>query len=190
MSSLSARFVCGFVLILCVTAWVYAQEESRPHNGLRTRAGQHYGKPHYNREPPPEDWGVHASEDQEAPEEVGQGPVLLGVGALAFGLSVIVLGALLRAKDRIDTSAFFKLAGLALVLAVGLSLIVVGYSQYQIAPMMGLLGTVAGYLLGKGEGARRDTARLARPHSGHLPNGQPAGSPTGPGGQQPTAVGG
>jgi hypothetical protein len=114
----------------------------------------------------------------------------LGVGALAFGLSVIVLGAVLKAKDSIGTSAFVKLAGLALVLAVGLSLIVVGYSQYQIASMMGLLGTIAGYLLGKGEGTRRDKARPVRPHSGHLPNGQLAGSPPGPRGPEPTAVGG
>ena len=36
-----------------------------------------------------------------------------------------------------------------MVVTAGLYLIVAGYSDTQIAPMMGLLGTIIGYLLGK-----------------------------------------
>jgi len=58
----------------------------------------------------------------------------------------------LMTKERIKSVFFFKLVVLNLVLTTALALIVMGYTQEQIAPMMGLLGTVAGYLLGKGEG--------------------------------------
>lgn len=92
-------------------------------------------------------------------DEVGQGPVLLGVAALAFGLAVIGVVAFLRLREAIDNPSFTKLAGLALVLSVGMSLIVVGYSQQQITPMMGLLGTVAGYLLGKSDDAAAARAK-------------------------------
>lgn len=92
-------------------------------------------------------------------DEVGQGPVLLGVSALAFGLAVIGVVAFLRLREAIDNASFTKLAGLALVLSVGMSLIVVGYSQQQITPMMGLLGTVAGYLLGKSDDAAAARAK-------------------------------
>ena len=81
--------------------------------------------------------------------DVGQGPVLLGVACLLFGITIIGIMAYMRVKQSIDMAVFTKIAGLALVLSVGLSLIVVGYSQQQVAPMMGLLGTVAGYLLGR-----------------------------------------
>ncbi|QTA83229.1 Uncharacterized protein dnl_56240 [Desulfonema limicola] len=41
--------------------------------------------------------------------------------------------------------------GFTLVIVSGLFLITAGYSQEQISPMIGLLGTTAGYLLGKTE---------------------------------------
>ena len=42
-----------------------------------------------------------------------------------------------------------QIVGLTLVITAGLFLITSGYSQQQIAPMIGLLGTIAGYLLGR-----------------------------------------
>ena len=72
----------------------------------------------------------------------------MGIAVLLFGVLVVAMWVYLKAKKAIDATTFFKLAGLTLVLTVGLALIVVGYSQDQIASMMGLLGTAAGYLLG------------------------------------------
>ena len=43
------------------------------------------------------------------------------------------------------------MTGLTLVLVAGLFLITAGYSQNQVAPMMGLLGTIVGFLLGTTE---------------------------------------
>jgi hypothetical protein len=54
---------------------------------------------------------------------------------------------ILKGKASSDWS--FRLMGLALVLTAGLFLIVAGFSQEQMAGMMGLLGSAAGYILGK-----------------------------------------
>ena len=72
---------------------------------------------------------------------------------LVFGAVIISLEILVMLKRAMYWGLWsFKILGLTLVIVAGLFLIVAGYSQNQAAPMMGLLGTVAGYLLGK-EGA-------------------------------------
>lgn len=78
--------------------------------------------------------------------------VAYGVGALAFSLMVLLLLVYLRRSKEIDVGTFFKLSGLTLVLGSALSLYAVGYDQNQIAPMIGLLGTITGYILGRSEG--------------------------------------
>jgi hypothetical protein len=83
--------------------------------------------------------------------------MLLSVGVLVFGLVVLGMIVLLRLKAASAESTTFRLFGLTLVITAGLFLIVAGYSQQQIAPMMGLLGTVAGYLLGKSEDVKGPT---------------------------------
>jgi hypothetical protein len=74
----------------------------------------------------------------------------LGWGILVFGFLVIGLQVLvmLRLKKGWGTQSI-RVVGLTLVLTSGLFLIVTGYSQEQIAPMIGLLGTITGFLLGK-----------------------------------------
>jgi hypothetical protein len=76
--------------------------------------------------------------------------VALSLGVLAFGLLVMGLqvSVMFRAARPWDTDST-RIVGLTLVVVAGLFLITAGYSQDQIAPMVGLLGTVAGYLLGK-----------------------------------------
>ena len=76
--------------------------------------------------------------------------VALGWGVLAFGILIIILEVLvmLRLKKGWGTQSI-RIVGLTLVLTSGLFLIVTGYSQQQIAPMVGLLGTMTGFLLGK-----------------------------------------
>ncbi len=76
----------------------------------------------------------------------------LSTAVLIFGLSLMLLQVmlLLRAKQGWGTNST-RLAGLTLVTVAGLFLITAGYSQNQIAPMFGLLGTIAGYLMGKTE---------------------------------------
>jgi hypothetical protein len=76
--------------------------------------------------------------------------VALGWGVLGFGFLIILLQVfvMLRLKKGWGPQSI-RIVGLTLVLISGLFLIVAGYSQQQIAPMIGLLGTITGFLLGK-----------------------------------------
>jgi len=73
-----------------------------------------------------------------------------GIGVLVFGVLTMGMLVTLKNRNKLDSDLFFKLVALTLVLTCGLSLIVIGYGQDQIASMMGLLGTIAGYILGQG----------------------------------------
>jgi hypothetical protein len=68
---------------------------------------------------------------------------------LGFGvLSMLLATYLLRVGKNED--AVLRVMGTIIVLFAAIFLVVAGYSDKQIAPVMGLLGTIAGYLLGKG----------------------------------------
>lgn len=73
----------------------------------------------------------------------------LGVGLLVFtvlmftGLYITIW----YEKDWSDQT--FKVFGLTLIITAGLYLITIGWTDKQLAPMMGLLGTIAGYILGQ-----------------------------------------
>lgn len=77
----------------------------------------------------------------------------LSVGLLVFGFLVIGLEILLhmKAKKTWDVNST-KIVGVTMVVVFGVFLIVAGYSEQQIAPIVGLLGTIAGYLLGREPG--------------------------------------
>ncbi|MCP5533816.1 MAG: hypothetical protein H7A48_11635 [Akkermansiaceae bacterium] len=66
----------------------------------------------------------------------------------SFGLLLIGIIALLGYKNTIQPS---KLIALSLIVIAALLLIVLGYSDEQMSPVIGLLGTVAGYMLGSRE---------------------------------------
>jgi len=69
-------------------------------------------------------------------------------GILAFSVALFLLLFLSwKSKDQ-WTQIQFKTYVLTLVLTVGLVLVIVGFSDTQIAPLMGILGTIVGYLFG------------------------------------------
>jgi len=76
--------------------------------------------------------------------------LILSIAILIFGL--ITLGCiafiLLRHPVSLITIQFFALP---LIIVSAIFLVVTGYSQEQIAPVIGLLGTIAGYLLGRSD---------------------------------------
>lgn len=76
--------------------------------------------------------------------------IYLSLGVLVFGLIIIGLevGVLFFQKQGWGINST-RLVGLTLVVICGVFLITAGYSERQIAPMIGLLGTIIGYLLGK-----------------------------------------
>jgi len=76
--------------------------------------------------------------------------IYLSLGVLVFGLILVVFTVILALRkntgwDQESTRVFT----ISLIVTAGLFLITAGYSDQQIAPMFGLLGTIVGYLLGK-----------------------------------------
>lgn len=85
-------------------------------------------------------------------------PTVIPLSRLEFSLSIIVLifGLLLTLLEiylikikKIDAEDTIKFITITLIITSTLYLITAGYSNDQIAPAVGLLGTIAGYLLGK-----------------------------------------
>jgi len=75
----------------------------------------------------------------------------MSLSILLFGLILCLAEIFILIKKNgysWDPSSI-RVFGLTLIIICGAVLITAGYSEYQIASMMGLLGTVAGYLLAK-----------------------------------------
>ncbi|NJO86699.1 MAG: hypothetical protein HC821_01075 [Lewinella sp.] len=82
----------------------------------------------------------------------------LSVGVLFFGLVVtlaliVVLGQRTKGGDVTDLIDAMKYPIVTVILVGGLFLITAGYGNEQIAPIIGLMGTIAGYLMGRSKGA-------------------------------------
>ena len=72
----------------------------------------------------------------------------ISVVVLVFGLLVLLLATYLIKAGK-SSEAVLRIFGTVLIVLVSVFLVVAGYTSNQIAPVMGLLGTIAGYLLGK-----------------------------------------
>ncbi len=68
---------------------------------------------------------------------------------LIFGFTVLLITAFLLHKSSIDSHTTFKYFIIVLLILSMLLLIATGLNNDQIAPAVGLFGTIAGYLLGK-----------------------------------------
>jgi hypothetical protein len=66
---------------------------------------------------------------------------------LVFGLIVFGIMAYLVSR-RLNHLAVLKICALPLIIVSAIFLVIVGYSAEQVAPVLGLLGSIAGYLLG------------------------------------------
>lgn len=75
----------------------------------------------------------------------------MSASILIFGIIVIAFATYLIRKEQ-TTESVLKIFGTILIIVIAVFLVVAGYSDRQIAPVMGLLGTIAGYLLGKDTG--------------------------------------
>ncbi len=75
----------------------------------------------------------------------------LSILVLGFGLIIIALEVFLIMKKKIDADNTVRFIIVTLIITAALFLITAGYSNDQIAPAMGLMGAIAGYLLGKSE---------------------------------------
>ncbi len=73
----------------------------------------------------------------------------LSLLVLLFGMGVILLEIYLVTKQHISATETVKFIIITLIIISTLFLITAGYDNDQIAPAIGLLGTIAGYLLGR-----------------------------------------
>jgi hypothetical protein len=73
----------------------------------------------------------------------------LSIIVLSFGLIVILLEIFLIKTKKIGSEDTIKFITITLIITSTLFLITAGYDNDQIAPAVGLLGTIAGYLLGR-----------------------------------------
>jgi hypothetical protein len=98
--------------------------------------------------------GMTESPDIRSPMELA-----LSICVLVFGLALVCLIGFIAYKEHMGwaqevTRAFT----LAVIVTAGLFLITAGYGRDQIDPMMGLLGTIAGYILGRSSSAAKEEA--------------------------------
>jgi hypothetical protein len=77
-----------------------------------------------------------------------QNAMTISVVVLGFGAITILIAAYMIRAER-DSQVILRILATLSIITFAVFLIVAGYSDQQIAPAMGLLGTIAGYLLGK-----------------------------------------
>lgn len=75
--------------------------------------------------------------------------VWLSLGVLVFGMIVVLSQAWIINRRQEPLSQSLKYLSVSLIIVGSLFLVTAGYGNSQIAPIIGLLGTVAGYLLGR-----------------------------------------
>lgn len=71
----------------------------------------------------------------------------LSITVFAFGLIICGLMTMLHSKGKSATD-LLRLFSLPLIIVSAVVLVIAGYSDRQISSVIGLLGTIAGYLLG------------------------------------------
>ena len=72
----------------------------------------------------------------------------VSASVLLFGTIIMLLATCLLYLGR-NADDVLKLFGTLIIVISAVFLVVAGYSDTQIAPVIGLLGTIAGYLLGR-----------------------------------------
>jgi len=132
--------------------------------GKETAAAQSAGASIFNA-PPPDSTGpktemakpiaVTASDGESlvnvsgVANPLGSVDFLLSLAVLFFGLVVVILEVYLAHIGKIGSDHIFKCIILTLVITGSIVLITAGYSNNQITGVVGIMGSIAGYMLGK-----------------------------------------
>ncbi|MBK8174916.1 MAG: hypothetical protein IPK66_06540 [Rhodospirillales bacterium] len=80
---------------------------------------------------------------------LGDAEVQLAVAVLLFGVLILGVQYLLVWRGSIDQDTAVRITTLTLVVVATLFVITAGFAREQIAPAIGLFGTIIGYLLGR-----------------------------------------
>jgi uncharacterized membrane protein len=79
----------------------------------------------------------------------------ISASVLVFGFFIMLLATILLSRGT-TSHDILKLFGTMIIVISAVFLVVAGYSDTQIAPVIGLLGTIAGYLLGSKDTTEND----------------------------------
>jgi hypothetical protein len=76
--------------------------------------------------------------------------IVLSVAVLLFGLAVVGLQTMMVLRNGAywTPTEILRINGMTLIITASILLVTAGYSEKQAGPVMGLLGVLAGYLLG------------------------------------------
>lgn len=143
-----------FLLLLCLSVGLGLNTQDNPPPGTVT------SPPATENVPPPAEVSQENAPVNEPPFDANATPTKtdvelgLSIAVLVFG-AVITLALLFFLAKRTESSSLDQLIDLikypvVLVIIIGgLFLVTAGYGNQQIAPIIGLMGTIAGYLMGK-----------------------------------------
>lgn len=73
----------------------------------------------------------------------------LSIGVLGFSCIALIMATALLWRSGAPPHQVLRVFGLISILGFSALLLVVGYSNEQLTPIVGLFGAIAGYLLGK-----------------------------------------
>lgn len=79
--------------------------------------------------------------------------IYLSALVLGFAFLTLTLASVLLWRLRSPPQVIVKVFGLVVILGFSSLLLIVGYSDDQLTPIVGLFGAIAGYLLGKDSGS-------------------------------------
>lgn len=82
----------------------------------------------------------------------------LALGILLFGFVVLIMQYTLLRRANASPEDVLRLFTVTIIIIGTLALIAIGYSSQQIAPALGLFGTILGYLLGRSDERQRARA--------------------------------
>jgi len=106
----------------------------------------------------------------------GNRTVFLSIALLLFAVILLILMTYLIANKEKSAESVLRSFGIMLIITSAVFLVVAGYPANELVPVIGLLGTIAGYLLGRttekpGYKKNADEKPLAR-----APEGSESGS--------------
>lgn len=73
----------------------------------------------------------------------------LSTGVLSFGSITLIVTTVLLWRSKAAPEHILKVIAILSILSLSAFLLVVGYTNSQLTPIVGLFGAIAGYLLGK-----------------------------------------
>jgi hypothetical protein len=82
----------------------------------------------------------------------------LSIGVLGFSGISLLLATILLLRAGSPPPQVLKIFGILSIIGISALLLVVGYSNSQLTPIIGLFGAIAGYLLGKDVSVARNDA--------------------------------